>query len=77
MTESDFQNQLKGLQAQLEAAKQMHNEQLSNNHILRTNIILLNQENQRLDSNVKSLTQKVLELTPQPATEEPKPESKL
>lgn len=71
------QKQIEGLQAQLVAAKEMHNEQLSNNHILRTNIILLQQENQRLDGNIKTLTQKVLELTPKPEPVEPLPESKL
>lgn len=64
-------DQIKGLQAQLEASKQMFNEQLNNVHLLRTQIVLFQQqaqedalEKKRLDDNVKALTQKILELTP-------------
>lgn len=81
-----FQDQIKGLQAQLEAAKQAFNEQLNANHQLRTQCILFQQqmqedaaEKKRLDDNVKSLTQKILELTPPKQEEklEPIPESQL
>lgn len=72
-----YEGQINGLQAQLEAAKQAFNEQLNANHQLRTQCILFQQEMKRLDDNVKLLTQKVLDLTPKCETIELAPESKL
>jgi hypothetical protein len=67
----DTKNQLKGLNAQSEASKQMLNDSLALNHQLRTNLILLQQihqeavnKNQGLDFLNKQLSAKVLELTP-------------
>ena len=68
---------IKGLLAQLEAAKQMVNEGLSSNLQLRTNLNLFQQanqeylnENHKLRSTVDALSKKILELAP-PKVEEP------
>ena len=70
--------QLKGLGAQLEATKQILNENLNSNMILRSHMILLQQDckeanvkNEILNKQVNGLTSQLLELKPpQPAVNE-------
>lgn len=59
-----LQDQNAGLAAQLEAAKAMFNEQATSNLQAKANIQILLQENNKLAQQVKTLTAKVLELSP-------------
>lgn len=61
------QDLINGLQAQLDACKQMHNETLNNNLIFRANMILLQTELKTLadkirekDKEIEELNQKLL-----------------
>ncbi len=72
-----LKSQLKGCSAQLEAIKQMCNEYIQSSIQLRSNLILLQQENQELRQQVdthrgqvSTLSAKVLELQPPVANEE-------
>lgn len=72
----EMADHIRGLVAQLEASKQMLNEQLASNLQLRTNLNIFGQANQeylvnegKLKGEIEALISKINELTPKPAGE--------
>ena len=65
---------IKGLQAQFDAAKQMHNETLNQNLLLRANQILLQNQIQDLINNLQLKDKEIAELKGDKNASDKKPE---
>ncbi len=65
---------IKGLNAQLEATKQIANESLASNLQLRTNVVLFQQANQELNQEIHVLKDKLVALQPVVTNQEVQPE---